>query len=76
MEETSTVPARIIQLTAQGARLEVGGAELSWPRNALPNDINEGDDVVLKLLTKQAVAEEQYEHVRALLTEILGGGHS
>lgn len=69
----SPVIAVIKRLTAEQADVEVDGRTITVPASSVPENIIEGDELVIQLRTKHQAEVERQEFARALLTEILGG---
>lgn len=69
----STLRAVVRDITDQGAMLEAAGQRFTWPRETLPDGVQQGDTVTLILETESQAIQSAQERARAILTEILGG---
>ncbi len=73
MDESKELTAVIRQITGRQALVEISGQAVSWPVEALPDNVKEGDTVRLQMLTDHQVETDRHELARAILEEILGG---
>ena len=72
MSEEHSIKAVVTDVSPRGITLDVGGQTLQWPRHALPEDLRQGDQVSLRLLTERMEYADRQEQARAILSEILG----
>ena len=65
------LPVMLARFEERFAVLVHEESEIRWPIRYLPDSINIGDTVTLKLLTKQQADEEKYVRMRRLLEELI-----
>ncbi len=73
MDEPRDLTAVIRRITNDHAQIDLAGQTITWPRQSLPEGIQEGDSVQLRMLTEQAAQTDRQELARTILAEILGG---
>jgi hypothetical protein len=72
MDDSKELTASIQRIAGDQAVVEVSGQTITWPASALPDGVNEGDTVRLRMLTTQQATNDRHEMARAILEEILG----
>lgn len=71
-QDSYSITAKLEKFEGEFAVLtnEVIG-EFKWPIRKLPEGLNLGEEIVIKLNTKEIAQEEQYARMRKLLEELI-----